>query len=669
MKISIENYKNIGKLDLLIESNKINYLFGISGSGKTSIAQALLKENYEENYKIGKNLEDINITILNQDFDANKIRCYNNSSKEKLLFETNLTSDTYKIIIGNNKDLEKTRKDLANSIKELDEFQKEINIYIHELEKLKKEFTIKINKDGNLSERSKLHKLKTDVDKIHDDNEAKNTLNIIDVKELEWKINGKTINNNFSLELCPYCDQQLTESQIELIKLLSELTPKNFAIFKDSKVDFKVLDIPEPKNQLDPKELEQFKNKLIESIEISNELSYISNQIIKMKEPSSNPSQIGIINLTDKTLNAFPKLKPIIEKLNNNLNNIKKIMGKNKTTFNEIVGTNLKKLNNYIKKLGIPYEFRLDQHDLNQKEASFILYHVDDENKFNRVSGLSSGEQNMISLIIFLLIEDGELIIIDDPASSYDHFRRKTILDMIYEFSNNRTILVLSHDNVFLKYALLQRDYSERKKQSKQNLSDIEKKYYELTGNISYLENFNDECNVKTVKIDDFKPIEYHIKNHLANLDEDASFYRKVINLRLLAEIKKYDNDEESKLVYGYLSAILHKEKREAILNKLRLKNVSEEEILDIIEKEFEYKLEKIPENYISIPDYDKFSTFEIAISERENLGNTIEKDELNNIVHYNDTLLINLNPYKFNTYSSYINNIIKKTMLNDGKN
>lgn len=659
MNILIENYKNIRKMALNIKKEKINYLFGISGSGKTSIAQGLLKQNYEENYTIGKNMEDINITISNQDFDSNKVRCYDSSSKENLLFESNLTSDTYNIIFGNTKELDASRNSLAKSIKELDKFQEKIHLYLHEIDKITKEFNVKINKDGTLSKSSKLFKLQNDVDIIHDDIEAKNTINTVNVKELEWKINGKTINNNFSENLCPYCDQKLTDVQIELIESLSNLTPKNFTIFNDSKADFKVLGLSMPKSQLDPIQLEEFKKDLIRSIEISADLLHVNNQIRKMKEPSSNPSEIKKINLKKQTLLAFPDLESIIDRLNDNLDEIKQIMGENKAIFNLLVGGNLKKLNNYIKKLGIPYEFMLNKHDLDQREASFLLHHVHDENKINRVSGLSFGEQNMISLIIFLLIKDGEVIIIDDPASSYDHFRRKTILDMIYEFSDNRTILVLSHDHVFLKYALLHRESSSRKLEMRQELSNIEQKYYELTGNISYLENFNDQCNIKTVNIIDFKPMEDHIMNHLDSLDEDASFYRKVINLRLLAEIKKYDNDDDSKLIYDYLSALLHKESKDNILHKLNLKNVTEENILEIIKDKFKFELENIPDDYILIHDYDKFTTFEIAIAKRENIGSSIEKDELNNIVHYNDALLINLNPYKFNTYSNYINNII----------
>ena len=35
MKLKVKNYKNICNLDLNIDENKINYIFGISGSGKS----------------------------------------------------------------------------------------------------------------------------------------------------------------------------------------------------------------------------------------------------------------------------------------------------------------------------------------------------------------------------------------------------------------------------------------------------------------------------------------------------------------------------------------------------------------------------------------------------------------------------------------------------------
>ena len=57
MDIIIENYKGIERLEYKIKDNKINFLFGISGSGKSSIANALIDDNMESHLKIGKSLD------------------------------------------------------------------------------------------------------------------------------------------------------------------------------------------------------------------------------------------------------------------------------------------------------------------------------------------------------------------------------------------------------------------------------------------------------------------------------------------------------------------------------------------------------------------------------------------------------------------------------------
>ena len=54
MNIEISGYKSIEKCNLDITDNKINMIFGMSGSGKSSIASALSKKNIERNRTIGK---------------------------------------------------------------------------------------------------------------------------------------------------------------------------------------------------------------------------------------------------------------------------------------------------------------------------------------------------------------------------------------------------------------------------------------------------------------------------------------------------------------------------------------------------------------------------------------------------------------------------------------
>ena len=49
MKIKISGYKNLKNLDFEIEDKKINMIFGMSGCGKSSIANALKHVDLERN--------------------------------------------------------------------------------------------------------------------------------------------------------------------------------------------------------------------------------------------------------------------------------------------------------------------------------------------------------------------------------------------------------------------------------------------------------------------------------------------------------------------------------------------------------------------------------------------------------------------------------------------
>ena len=125
-----------------------------------------------------------------------------------------------------------------------------------------------------------------------------------------------------------------------------------------------------------------------------------------------------------------------------------------KNETDRVISNNLKKLNSYLDRFGIKYNFRVSSYLNEPRSLSYSLYHKQDEKKNNRINGLSYGERNIISLILFLLSTKEKFIIIDDPASSFDDYRRNEILELIYDICSDKTVLVLSHDHIFMKYAI-----------------------------------------------------------------------------------------------------------------------------------------------------------------------------------------------------------------------
>ncbi|MBQ6216213.1 MAG: hypothetical protein IJK53_02410 [Erysipelotrichaceae bacterium] len=76
MKIKISGYKNIESLEMYIDDYKINMLFGMSGSGKSSIAEALQKKDLEENCTLGKNIKQE--ILINGEENSSNVLIYNN---------------------------------------------------------------------------------------------------------------------------------------------------------------------------------------------------------------------------------------------------------------------------------------------------------------------------------------------------------------------------------------------------------------------------------------------------------------------------------------------------------------------------------------------------------------------------------------------------------------
>lgn len=66
---------------------------------------------------------------------------------------------------------------------------------------------------------------------------------------------------------------------------------------------------------------------------------------------------------------------------------------------------------------------------------------------------LSTGEKNLIALLLFLARPDGDVLLIDDPASSFDDYRRTQIFDLI-QAVGDKTLLVVSHEPSIYKTRL-----------------------------------------------------------------------------------------------------------------------------------------------------------------------------------------------------------------------
>ena len=112
MDLKIKNYKNIEELNLKLDERKINFVYGMSGSGKSSIAIALSGELGENVVSYGKKIEDtlvdLNPIIVKDDYSI-----FDENVQKQLLIDRNENNNMYSIIFAKENELEKIKDDIS----------------------------------------------------------------------------------------------------------------------------------------------------------------------------------------------------------------------------------------------------------------------------------------------------------------------------------------------------------------------------------------------------------------------------------------------------------------------------------------------------------------------------------------------------------------------------
>lgn len=109
MKVKICGYKNLKNLEMSLTEDKINMIFGMSGSGKSSISGALNSEECERNKTFGIDINQI--ISVDESTALPLISCYNKNKVDEYVINKN-SEDIYKILIDSEKDVKRAEKSL-----------------------------------------------------------------------------------------------------------------------------------------------------------------------------------------------------------------------------------------------------------------------------------------------------------------------------------------------------------------------------------------------------------------------------------------------------------------------------------------------------------------------------------------------------------------------------
>ncbi len=244
MKLKVKNYKNISNLDLDIEDNKINYIFGISGSGKSSIVNAVIGDTSEKNITYGKKMNDMEL-VVSPAFKDDDYLIFNENTYQRLILEKNNNKEVYSILFENDNSLEIIRNDISSLLASINSKRQELFYYVQNVDQMIKIINKrKLPASGKFSSSSSIEKLKCETENP----KYKKYSNFIREHGLEyvqWVENGTKF-EPFSKGKCPFCNRKMSKYRVDKVSDIIEITPEQYGIISDSQDILKKIGIDIP---------------------------------------------------------------------------------------------------------------------------------------------------------------------------------------------------------------------------------------------------------------------------------------------------------------------------------------------------------------------------------------------------------------------------------------
>ena len=271
---------------------------------------------------------------------------------------------------------------------------------------------------------------------------------------------------------------------------------------------------------------------------------------------------------------------------------------------------------------------------------------------------LSYGERNAFALVLFMyqaIKENPDLIILDDPISSFDINKKYAIMEKLFQGTcslRGRTVVMLTHDFDPIVDLI--------------HTASIRSRFYPVPV-ASFLENKNGELIEKEITPTDVKSF-YEISSEKTH-DENLNEINRLIYLR-----RKMEACGEKGLAWELLSNIFHPGREEPILQSEDNRKMTPDEIreaTELIQMEiptFEYNriysnshdITHMIELYHSTTaGYEKIQLYRMI--NHGNIHDTIFKKFVDETYHVENDNLFQLNPSDFPTIPEYIVDLCDK--------
>jgi energy-coupling factor transporter ATP-binding protein EcfA2 len=684
--LTLKNCNNIDNGSILIKKNVLNIKYGINGIGKSSIAKAILCFSEDQNndsdslkqlkpFKyIGQAGNDPEISGMDE---INNVKIFNEDYVNEFVFLPNeLLKGSFDIFIRNDayeKGLKEINELVAIIGKTFDE-NEEIDNLIADLNELSSSFG-KTTKSGIHASSifSKAFKNGNKVTNIpkglenykdyirHDEN----------YKWIKWQLDGQPYLN--ITENCPYCVSNIEEKK-ETIEHITEVY--------DSKSVQNLNTIINIFHKLDKYFSKETRLKIDEFIKNTEgfddeQVAYlreIKDQIDRLNEKFIKTKKIGFISLkdVDKVIEEL-KSRKIDLKLYNHLKSedtqttvaivngsidttLEKVgvlqgeINKQKDLIERLIKEHKTEINSFLKNAG--YGYNVDLIDDSEGNYKLKLLHNDVKDEMTDVKEhLSFGERNAFSLVLFMydvLKHSPDLVILDDPISSFDKNKKYAIVDILFSKEKSlkgKTVLLLTHDFE----PIIDMIHHHRNR-------------FEIP-TASFLENNHGVLVEKEIQRADVQTFIEINESNIKNLPDQI--INKLVYLRRLYEIKNAKGNG-----YQLISNLMHKREKPEFKDESSIRDMTPNEIdsgnseiqeliddfdyskvLDIINDDKEMKrIYSETKN-----SYEKLHIYRIIFDNKDKTDSSVIKKFIDEAFHIENDYIYQLNPCKYQMVPQFV--------------
>ena len=590
IKVEVNNCNNINTATIQLRKNHLNIRYAMNGAGKSTIAVAIECTSNNESLSALQEFGSEIVPTCELSEEGNKVLLkvllFNEQYVDKFVFqESEVIPNSFEIFIKTpqyeekqasiNKKLNDIRVDFSKN----EDFRELYSAFKTIIARFPVTPSGKLREAGTFKSLTKslsLLQLPKELAKFKPLMEKDYTVNWV-----AWKHEGSNYDGN---NICPFCTfgldaeydnqkQKFTSSypkvdvknRVEMLSLFHSIDS-----FMEEKAKETLLQcIQGLQNEVETRLwIDKLHSELVFLVESITKLENFNPHQVRIDGISKLEEQLTGLIVDTSGLQIFKskRVEELFELINGNIKalqketeSIKREIGALTSLLVAACKNTIDDINNFLFTAGINYIFDIIPES--EGESRTILKYNSNTKEpieVDNIRGhLSWGERNAFALVLFMhdaLRKDPELIILDDPISSFDSNKKFAIISRLFSSARvsfkDKTVLMLTHD---LQPII---DFIKVNKPKSVPISAY------------YLQNRSGVISEQEIS-------DVDIKSFLKLLSEDSennelNIVHRVASLRKLLEHTPND-DDELKLAYHILASLLHGKPEPDVLNGPKL--------------------------------------------------------------------------------------------------